>query len=270
MDIPKIRLKDGVEIPVLGYGTWQLEGDTCVKGVRAAVKAGYTHIDTAQAYYNHEQVGQGLKDTSRQKYFLTTKLWREFFDQKTLEPSVDQSLKDLGIEYIDLFIVHWPDKKRMTDIVGEMHRIKDKGKIRSVGVSNCTIHHLEDLKSSGLEITVNQVEFHPYFQDEKLVEYCKTENIHITAYSPLAHGDVFKDKQLSEIGAKYGKHAGQVAIRYLIQRNFITIPKASTEDKLKQNLQVFDFELSDEDMKKIAALNKNMRQIKPDFNEFDY
>lgn len=270
MDIPKIKLNDGLEIPSLGYGTWQLEGDICVAGVRNALQAGYTHIDTAQAYYNHQQVGEGLKSASRDSYFLTTKLWRDFFDEKAIEPSLDQSLKDLGIDYIDLFIVHWPDKKRMIEIVGKLHEIKEKGKIRSVGVSNCTAHHLQDLLDAGLGVSVNQVECHPYFQQNELAEYCKKQNIHMTAYSPLSRGEVFKDPVLQSIGQKHSKNPGQIAIRWLLQRGFITIPKASTEEKLKQNLEVFDFELSSDEIQQIQGLDKSQRLINPDFNEFDY
>ncbi len=270
MDIPKLKLNDGVEIPTLGYGTWQLEGDVCVKGVQAALESGYTHIDTAQAYYNEIQVGEGLRNTPRQKYFLTSKLWREFFDEKAIEPSVDKSLKELGVDYLDLFVVHWPDKNHMLDIVGTMHKIKEKGKIRSVGMSNCTTHHLQDLIDNGIGVSLNQVEYHPYFQQKELAAFCKKQNIHITAYSPLGHGRVFKDPVLKEIGEKYGKNPGQVSLKWLLQSGFITIPKASTVEKLKQNLLLFDFELSPEDLKKIEGLNENERQLFPDFNEFDY
>ncbi len=271
MTVPKKKLNDGTEIPMLGFGTWQIEGEKCTEAVKTAIEVGYRHIDTAFAYYNESFVGPGLKDISRDELFVTTKLWREFHDPKRVEEACDRSLKDLGIDHLDLYLIHWPERKNsFPEMVHEMHKLKEKGKIRSVGLCNSTIHHIQDLYNQKLEIAVNQIEFHPFLVQSELLKFCLTHNIAVTAYSPLARGEALNNELLKEIGQKYGKSPGQVTLKWLMQKDIIVIPKSSSEPHMRENFEIFDFKLTEEEILKVDGLNENKRLIVPDFQEFDY
>jgi 2,5-diketo-D-gluconate reductase B len=271
--IPMIKLTDGNEIPIIGFGTWQLEKKSCVNSIKMALEIGYRHIDTAYIYNNQEYVKEGIKAFPRENLFIASKLWRDHLKPNKVAYECDITLKQLGVDYLDLYLVHWPDSSvPLHATVEAMLKLKEKGKIKSIGVSNCTIHHLQDLIDKGIEVVNNQVEYHPYLNQEKLFKFCKKHQISLTAYSPLAHGEVFKDEGLFQIGKKYNKTAGQVSLRWLIQKNIIVIPKGSSKEHIKENFEIFDFELSNEDMFIIDQIchRKNIRQIKPVFNEFDY
>lgn len=269
MNIPKKKLSDGNEIPVLGLGTWQMEEEALLKAIPIAFELGYRHIDTAFAYYNEKFIGKAIADLPREQLFITTKLWRDFHDPKRVEEGCNQSLKDLGTSYVDLFLIHWPEKKNMVDVLEEMHRLKEKGKVKSVGVCNATEKHLEELVGKKVPIVVNQVEFHPFLNQEDLAMYCRNHQIAITAYCPIAQGKVFKENVLVEIGEKHHKTPAQVSLRWLLQKDFIVIPKGSSESHLRENITVFDFELSRDDMAKIDKLHRGHRIVNPDFNEFE-
>lgn len=270
MSVPTKKLNDGVEIPMLGLGTWQQEGEKCVDAVRIALGLGYHHIDTAYAYYNHNEVRKGIGDYPRDKLFVTSKLWREFHNPRLVESICDQILRDLGMDYIDLYLIHWPEKKNMIDILGEMHKLKDKGKVRSVGLCNSTIHHIQDTIDQKVPISMNQVEFHPLLNQNELLQFCHKNKIDVTGYSPLAQGKVFKEPIMQEIAQRNKKTPAQVSLRWLHQKDIIVPPKGSSEEHIKENMEIFDFELSDEEMKKIDSLSRGERVILPDFNEFDY
>ena len=271
MKVPLKKLNDGVEIPMLGLGTWRLEKELCEKAVRSAIEIGYRHIDTANAYENHTAISEALQGTKREDFFITSKLWRDFHDPKIVEKMCDQSLLELKMDYLDLYLVHWPERKKaFPEIVHMMHRLKEKGKVRSVGLCNATVHHIQDLFNQKVEISLNQIELHPYFNQEELYKFCLMHNIAITAYCPLTRGAVYQDPLLKEIGQSFGKTPGQVALRWMIQKDIIAIPKASSEPHLRENFEIFDFKLTEEMIRKINALSKNMRLISPDFNEFDY
>ena len=273
MDIPKKILSDGFEIPIIGFGTWQLKGKQCINVLKKALEIGYRHIDTAYAYYNQKQVGEMIKKFPRHEIFLTTKLWRDHLDPKKIEWACDFCLKELQLDYIDLFLIHWPNREKpMEDIAYEMLRLKEKGKIKIFGVSNYTIHHLQNLLSQKIDITVNQVEYHPYCNQEDLLTFCKKYNIVLTAYCPMAHGEITTDPVLEDIGQKHKKSAGQVSLRWLVQKGLVIIPKTSSEKHMRENLEIFDFSLSIEEMEKIDSLNdkKIKRIIQPDFHEFNY
>lgn len=268
--IPQVKLNNGVKIPILGLGTWQLTGKTCYDAVKTALSLGYTHIDTAEFYDNHKEIGRAIKEFDRKKLFITSKVWFDNLKYDDVLTACDSTLKDLGTDYLDLYLIHWPNKRiDMKETFDALKKLYDDKKIRSVGVSNFTIAHIEyALKVSKVPIVTNQVEFHPYLYQKELLEYCKTKNIVITAYSPLAHGKILNDKTLIEIGKKYDKTSSQIAIRWLIEKEMIVIPKASSESHLKDNIEVFDFKLNKEDISKIDSLNKNSRMINPGFAEF--
>lgn len=260
-----------VKVPVLGFGTYQLRGDTCVAAVDQAIGYGYTHIDTAQVYENEAEVGDGIKKSgkARDQIFLTTKIWRNEFAGDTVMKSVDESLRKLKTEYVDLLLVHWPfPETPIAKLIEGVMEAQAAGKAKLIGVSNFNAAQIaEAVKLSGGKVVNDQVEYHAYLNQNKVLDAVRQNNMFLTAYSPVARGEVIKDATLKEIGLKYGKNAGQVALRWLVQQdNVAAIPKSATPENIKNNLNIFDFELTADEMKKIHALARpDGRQINPDF-----
>jgi len=261
----------GTPVPALGFGTWQLSGKEAAKSVDFAINNGYTHIDTAQIYQNEAEVGDGIKQSgvSRDKIFLTTKVWRGEFSNNTVQQSVDESLKKLKTDYVDMLLVHWPfPETPIAKLVEGVMKAQDTGKARLIGVSNFTVKQMEEaLKVSDGRVCNNQVEYHPYLSQKPVLQFAQKNNMILTAYSPVARGKAARDTMLREIGLKYGKNAGQVALRWLMQQDDVAaIPKSATPDNIKNNIDIFDFELNADEMKKIHALaNEDGRQVDPDF-----
>lgn len=261
----------GKDVPVLGFGTWKLSGPEAVKSVDYAINNGYTHIDTAQIYENEAEVGEGIKNsgTPRDKIFLTTKVWRNHFADGNVMASVDESLKKLKTDYVDLLLVHWPfPETPVAKLVEGVMEAQAKGKAKLIGVSNFNVAQMEEaLKISGGKVCNNQVEYHPYLSQKPVLDFTRQNKMALTAYSPVARGKAIKDATLKEIGLKYGKNAGQVTLRWLTQQDgVIAIPKSATPENIKANINIFDFELSAEDMAKISAMGSDEgRQVNPDF-----
>ncbi len=258
-------------MPCLGFGTWKLRGNECVESIDFAIRNGYRHVDTAQIYENEAEVGDGIKKSgvARSDIFLTTKVWRDPFASGNVMKSVDESLKKLKTDYVDLLLVHWPfPETPIAKMVEEVMKAQEAGKAKLIGVSNFNISQMtEALKVSDGKICVNQVEYHPYLSQKPVLEFIQKNKMVLTAYSPVARGKVIKDGALKEIGMKYGKNAGQVALRWLTQQdNVAAIPKSATPENIKANISIFDFELTAEEMKKIHALaSEDGRQVNPDF-----
>ncbi|MCQ4333813.1 aldo/keto reductase [Natronomonas sp. F2-12] len=251
----------GVEIPAVGLGTWRLTGEACRRAVRTALELGYRHVDTAQAYGNERQVGGALRasDVDREDVFVTTKLGRGSRGYDDVRRSVEESLAKLGTEYVDLLLIHWPNLRTpLRETLAAMNELVDDGAVRHVGVSNFDLDRLSrarELSEHG--ILTNQVQYNPYWPQSELLDYCRIHDISLTAYSPLAHGGVLEDPVLEEIGVRYDKTAAQVALRWLLQQpNVLTVPKASSREHLSENLAVFDFELTDEEMDRIPRPSK--------------
>jgi len=261
----------GHQMPVLGFGTWKLNGPEAAKAVDFALNNGYRHIDTAQIYENEADVGEGLQKSGvpRDQIFLTTKIWRNHFSAGTVAESVDESLKKLKTDYVDLLLVHWPfPETPVAAMVEAVMKAQDSGKAKLIGVSNFNIEQMDEaLKISGGKVCNNQIEYHPCLSQKPVLEFMRKNNMALTAYSPIARGKAIKDATLKEIGMKYGKNAGQVALRWLVQQDGVAaIPKSATPENIKNNINIFDFELSAEDMEKIHALaSDDGRQINPDF-----
>lgn len=260
----------GQAMPILGFGTWRLTGDECAASVNFALNNGYTHVDTAQIYENEAEVGEGIAKSgvSREKIFLTTKVWRDNFINKTVAQSVDESLKKLKTDYVDLLLVHWPfPEVSIAELVEGVMKAQEAGKARLIGVSNFTVAQMQEaVKVSGGKVCNNQVEYHPFLSQKPVLDFAKGNNLAVTAYSPIARGKTLEDKTLKEIGLKYGKNPAQVSLRWLIQQNVIAIPKSATPANIKSNINVFDFELSADEMAKISALGSDAgRLIDPDF-----
>jgi 2,5-diketo-D-gluconate reductase B len=261
-----------VEIPKIGLGTWELLGEACTKIVHEALAIGYRHIDTAFAYENHREIGRALKGKEREKLFITTKFWLDQLKMFTVEEIVDQALQELQVDYLDLLLIHWPKREYpLEKILEQMHRVCESGKLRSVGASNFTEHHLQDAYDAGLSVPYNQVEMHPYLSQEPLIKFCLTHQTQVIAFRPFGKGKLLTEESLfEEIGKKIGKSPSQVILRWILQKNIPVIPKAGSVEHLRENFEVFDFELSAEDEKKIDQLNKNFRYCAVDWNEFDY
>lgn len=266
----KITVKDAV-LPALGFGTYKLYGDECADAVDFALNNGYTHVDTAQVYENEEAVGAGIKKSGKTRgdIFLTTKVWRNHFADESVAASVDESLKKLQTDHVDLLLVHWPfPEKSISHMVEQVMKARDAGKAKHIGVSNFTVAQIEEaMKASDGTIICNQVEYHPYLSQKTVQQSLRSHGLVLTAYSPVARGDVFKEKVLQDIGAKYGKNAGQVTLRWHMQQdNVAAIPKSGTKANIKGNIDIFDFELSADDMKAIHALARSDgRQVAPDW-----
>ncbi|HSX12720.1 MAG TPA: aldo/keto reductase [Rhabdochlamydiaceae bacterium] len=265
-----------LKIPVIGLGTYKLLGATCVKVVKEALDIGYRHFDTAQVYENHKAVAEGLQGFDRSTLFITSKLALEQVDDDRITQSVteacDLALKELKTDYLDLYLIHWPDHQRpMVKILEAMQGLKKTGKVRHVGVSNYTIHHLQDALDAKLAIECNQVEFHPYLYQKELLEFCNRHQICLCAYRPFGQGKLLEDEPLfAKIGKKYGKSAAQVILRWCIQKNIPVIPKSSSKKRLAENFAIFDFSLSQKEMQLLDELNKNYRYCVPECEDFDY
>lgn len=268
-----VELQDE-QIPALGFGTWQLEDENCVKGVKTALEKGYRHIDTAQAYGNEKQVGKAIEesDVEREEIWLTTKLWRDNLNRENLKESVEESLEKLRTDYVDLLLIHWPfEQIDLKAVLQEMDELVDEGKVRNIGISNFLANQMDEAQEySEHHLLTNQVEYHPFLSQDAILDKCREMDMMLTAYSPIARGDVIGNETLKEIGEKYGKSEVQVSLRWLIQQdNVAAIPKATSEEHISQNLDIFDFELSEEEMERISELSRNDRKVDPGFGPWN-
>jgi 2,5-diketo-D-gluconate reductase B len=266
-------LRSGREIPMLGLGTWQLTGDDCIDAVAHALELGYRHIDTAEAYGNHEQVRAGIARAGipRDEIFLTSKVIRTRLHHDEVISSCETTLRELGTDYVDLYLVHWPNSSiPMEETLEAMSKLVDAGKARDIGVSNFTEWHLAKAEEvSRHPISVNQVEYHIYLNQENLLADCKRRGIVLTAYSPLGRGEALEERALTEIARAHGKSAAQVALRWLIQKGIVVIPKARSEKHLAENLGVLEFALTDEEVSLINSIGITKRIINPWWAEFN-
>ncbi len=258
----------GSTVPKLGFGTWEILGRDCEEAVSDALEIGYRHIDTAQAYENEAEVGKALaaSDIPRRELFLTTKLWRDDFAPDRVRPSVEGSLERLQVNCVDLLLLHWPnDEVPLEETLGALAQLREEGLIQHFGVSNFPARMLREALAVA-PIFADQVEFHPFLGQDELAELAVEKDFMVTAYSPLARGKVPDDPTLREIGERHGKTAGQVALRWLLDKpNVATIPKASSHERRLENFEVFDFELSDDDRAAIEGLPKDGRILDPGF-----
>lgn len=267
MEYVEIR---GEKVPKLGLGTWQLKGKNCVKGVKTALNTGYRHIDTAQAYGNEDKVGKGIKKSKidRKEIFLTTKLWRDNLNEQRLVESVEESLEKLKTEYVDLLLIHWPFRDmNQEEVFRELEKVVESGKAKNIGISNFNTSQMKEAsRISGEKIFTNQVEYHPFLDQSAVLKKCRELDMMLTAYSPLARGEVLGNQRLKDIGSNYEKSEVQVALRWLVQQeNVAAIPKATSPQHIKENLEIFDFSLSSDEMKKIHQLSDQKRKVDPDF-----
>ena len=258
----------GIQVPALGFGTWTLTGDECTEAVKDAIEIGYRLIDTAQAYGNEEFVGKGIKESgiSRKDLFVTTKVWFTDLQPTVIKKKTEESLSKLQIDQIDLLLIHWPaPQMTLNEIISAMSELQAENKVKSIGVSNFNMQLLEEAMQYG-KIFCNQVEYHPFLNQKKLIVKAIEEDILVTAYSPLAKGKAVNNDKLQMIGKRHNKTASQVILRWLIQQKKVAaIPRSSKHKHRKENFEIFDFELDEKEMLTIYDLDANDRQINPDW-----
>src|SRR3954453_10540915 len=265
-DLEQVVRAQGTAVPALGFGTWQIEGDDAREAVRDALEIGYRQIDTGKAYGNEREVGAGIRESgvAREDFWLTTKVPHDEAAPAAVREAAEGSLQRLGVDYLDLLLLHWPSPDvPLEETMVALDLLRRDGKVRHIGVSNFPA----GLLSRALEVApllCNQVEYHPFLDQSRLLKLAQEKDLLITAYSPLAHGKVPDDATPREIGDAHGKTAGQVALRWLLdQPNVSPIPKASSHERRVENFEVFDFELSDAERERIAGLPKDVRTANP-------
>jgi len=266
-------LNNGVEIPLLGFGTYKVEpGEVTTRVVKEALEVGYRHIDTAKYYGNEADVGKAIRESEipRDNIFVTTKLWNSDQGYEKAMKAFDGSLDRLGLEYIDLYLIHWPVSGKYLESWTALEDILRSGRVRAIGVSNFMVHHLEDLLvNCTVEPSVDQVEFHPHLVNLELLEFCKEKGIQMEAWSPLKQGAMPYDRGMAGIGWRYGKTASQATLRWDLQHGVVAIPKSIRKDRMVENSQIFDFELTPAEMRTIDSLDRGDR-VGPDPDRVDF
>lgn len=256
------KLNNGVSMPWLGLGVWKTkEGDEVIGAVKSAIAAGYRSIDTAAVYGNEQGVGQGIREggVPREELFITTKVWNSEQGYESTLKAYEESRKKLGLERLDLYLVHWPVKGKYRETWKALVHLYNEGYVRAIGVSNFQIHHLRDIiEDTGVVPAVNQVEYHPLLTQVELLAFCREQGVQMEAWSPLMQGNL-DQPVLQQLAKKHGKTPAQIVIRWDIQNGVVTIPKSVRAERIRENADVFDFELSPEDMAAINSLNRNQR-----------
>jgi 2,5-diketo-D-gluconate reductase A len=273
--VPTITLNNGVEIPQLGFGVYQVPPEETEDAVRAALEVGYRHIDTAEMYGNEKGVGAGIRASGvpREEVFVTSKLNNGFHAHDDALKAFDGTLEALGSDYVDLFLIHWPLPGIDVDYVETwkaLEEIYESGRAKSIGVSNFNAHHLRKLHGETEVVpAVNQIEVHPYLAQDELRAFNAQHQIATEAWSPIAQGKVLDDPTILRVAERYGKTASQVTLRWHVQRGDIVFPKSVTRSRVEENFDIFDFELSEDDLREITALDRNER-TGPDPDTFNY
>lgn len=270
-------LNNGVKMPWFGLGVFKVEeGPELVNAVKTAIKHGYRSVDTAAIYGNEEGVGQGIREglkeagISREELFVTSKVWNADLGYESTIAAYETSLKKLGLEYLDLYLIHWPVEGKYKDAWRALETLYKEGRVKAIGVSNFQIHHLQDLmKDAEIKPMINQVEYHPRLTQKELQAFCQDNGIQFEAWSPLMQGQLHDNEVIQEIANKHNKSVAQVILRWDLQNGVVTIPKSTKEHRIVENANVFDFELTKEEMEIIDGLNQNHR-VGPDPDNFDF
>jgi len=273
-----VTLNNGLKMPLVGYGVFRVpEGEDLAEAVKTAIAKGYRSIDTAQVYRNEESVGRGIRAAieeglvTREELFITSKVWNDGLSYEETLAAYDSSLEKIGLDYLDLYLVHWPGiDTNYVEVYKALEKIYQDGRVRSIGVSNFHVHHLEKLlKETKVTPVINQIEFHPHLTQEEVRAYCTDKDIQVEAWSPLMNGALLEEALIQELASKYDKTPAQIVLRYDVQHNVVTIPKTMTATRMEENLDVFDFTLTDGEMAQLDALNDGLR-CGPDPEKFNF
>lgn len=273
-----IILNNGIEMPRLGLGVFRVKDSSeLINAVKLAIKNGYRSIDGAAVYENEEAMGEGIRQgineagISREDLFITSKVWNSDLGYESTIAAYEASLKRLGLDYLDLYLIHWPVEGKYKEAWKALEYLYKEGRVKSIGVSNFQVHHLQDLLGDAeIKPVINQIEFHPYLTQQKVREFCKENEIQVEAWSPLMAGNgLLENEILKEIAVKYNKTVAQVVLRWDLQSQVVTIPKSTNERRLIENIDIFDFNLSSDDIDKIDSLNKDLR-VGPNPDNFDF
>lgn len=273
-----VTLNNGLKMPLVGYGVFRVpEGEDLAEAVKTAIAKGYRSIDTAQVYRNEESVGRGIRAAieeglvTREELFITSKVWNDGLSYEETLAAYDSSLEKIGLDYLDLYLVHWPGiDTNYVEVYKALEKIYQDGRMRSIGVSNFHVHHLEKLlKETTVIPVINQIEFHPHLTQEEVRAYCTDKDIQVEAWSPLMNGALLEEALIQELASKYDKTPAQIVLRYDVQHNVVTIPKTMTATRMVENLDVFDFTLTDGEMAQLDALNDGLR-CGPDPEKFNF
>lgn len=270
-------LHNGITMPWLGLGVFKVEdGPEVVQAVKAAMKIGYRSIDTAAIYGNESSVGQGIREgmaehgLTRDQLFVTSKVWNADLGYESTIAAYEASLEKLGLDYLDLYLIHWPVQGKYVEAWRALETLYQEGRVKAIGVSNFQIHHLEDVMGTGkIKPMVNQVELHPLLAQTDIHDFCKEHGIQLEAWSPLMQGQLLDNPTLKALAERHGKSIAQVILRWDLQRGIVTIPKSTKEHRILENGSIFDFELTNEDMAAINSMNQNLR-VGPDPDNFDF
>jgi 2,5-diketo-D-gluconate reductase A len=270
--VPSLKLNDGHQIPQLGFGVFQVPPEHTAEVVTHALRTGYRSVDTAAAYGNEAGVGEAVSasDLDREQVFVTTKLWNDAHSRERARHAFERSMDELGFEYLDLYLIHWPapGDGRYVEAWEALCQLKDSGRARSIGVSNFTAEHLDQIiDSTGVVPAVNQIELHPLFQQRELREFHRARGIATEAWSPLGQGEILGETTIEEIAAAHDRTPAQVVLRWHLQIGNVVIPKSVTPSRIEENFQLFDFELSTQEMQTLEALDED-RRIGPDPRSF--
>ncbi|MFZ2103706.1 MAG: aldo/keto reductase [Oricola sp.] len=265
------RTAKGITMPALGLGTFELTGKEGIASIRSAIEYGYRHIDTAIRYRNEAEVGQAIRESGipRDEIFVTTKIWFDSLEPATVHQRIGESLDRLGMDHVDLLLIHWPGTAvPMGDTLRAFAEVRDAGQTRSIGVSNFTTAQLDEaINVHGAELVTNQIEYHPFLAQPKLLPALRGAGMILTAYLPLARGAVFKEEVIQEIGRRHGKSAAQVSLRWLLQQDGVAaIPRSSKIENIRSNFDIFDFELDETEMARIGGLDRQERMVDFDWS----
>jgi diketogulonate reductase-like aldo/keto reductase len=268
-----VALRNGVHMPYFGLGVFQVnDGEEVKQAVKHSLVVGYRHIDTAALYGNEKGVGQAIAESGipRKEIFVTTKVWNSDQGYDSTLKAFDKSMKLLGFDYLDLYLVHWPVKGKYIETWRALERLYKERRVRAIGVSNFLQHHIETLLPHCTEVPmVNQMEFHPYLLQQKLIDFCHERNIRYEAWSPLMQGKIFSIQELRSMAVRYKKDVAQLVLRWNLQKGVVTIPKSVHKERIISNTNIFDFEISPEDMKRIDQLDRHER-VGADPDNFDF
>lgn len=268
-----IPLKNGMRLPAIGFGTSQLRGNVGIQSVADAIEVGYRHIDTADMYGNHAEVGEGIKRSGiqREELFVTTKIARDDLTADAVPAAMQRFLNELQLSYVDLLLIHWPNREvPIAETLGAMRALQEQGTTRAIGVSNFTEHHLDDIAKTGIEIVANQVEVHPAFNQTALRKYCGDHGIAVIAYAPLGRGKELNTPLLTELSQKYGVSTAQVSLNWLLSRGVAVIPRSSNREHMEDSLRAQAWQMAEADLARIDAMEQDERLFKPATHEFDY